>query len=76
MQGESKSLWERISREKTKEEKEKKEEKYKLELPDLFKSIALLSAKKQGYQSSSASYTVSINTLFCVFMYPHSKELV
>ena len=76
MQGESKSLWRRISREKTEEERKKKEEKYKLELPDLFKSIALLSAKKQGYQSSSASFTVSINTLLFVFMYPHSKALV
>ena len=66
MQSKSISLSERISGEK----------EDKLELPELFKSIALLSAKKQGYQSSSASYTVSINTLLCVFMYPHSKALV
>ena len=58
MQGKSISLSERISDEK----------QDKLELPELFMSIALLSANKQGYQSSSASFTVSINTLFCVFI--------
>ena len=68
MQGKSISLLERISEEK----------QDKLELPELhvFMSMALLSANKQGYQSSSARFTVSINTLLCVFMYPHSKELV
>ena len=66
MQGKSISLWERISKEGEKEEE--KEEKYKLKLPDLFMSMALLSAKKQGYQWSIPKHTVSINTLLCVFM--------